>query len=279
MSAYTPHVGSTGARAVAYFAKQPAGFEISTSQLAVVLDANQNSMSALLATAIRHKALVRVQRNGQVYWRLGEVEGGAPPEKPPRDDESADRAPDLAVKQVRVDASAVPAPIAAMTQQSWCPAAQDSLPESSLDEPPAPPPPSPAPALGLGWKAPRVPVYIGEPPAPAEVLLADVEAAEDDPDFREVERAPAPPGPDSPPNGAEAAQAPVSPQCGRDGATPNDGVVSQGKADPFRCALWSNGMLEILTTEGEIVLLNQDDTRRLMRYVSDSLSARARAAA
>lgn len=131
----------------------------------------------------------------------------------------------------------------------------------------------------------------------------DIVDARFDPDFQEVARAPSsigpcragfsevvhfgPPDPDTPQKGAESAQAPIS--CGRDDATPNDGVVPQetvpSPAPPtlplhvgaaFNCALWSNGRFQIHTSDGEGVLLTAKDTRLLLRYVSDVLSTRVR---
>jgi hypothetical protein len=68
-----------------------------------------------------------------------------------------------------------------------------------------------------------------------------------------------------PPKGAEAAQVPATPPCGRDDATPKDGVVPQGSE--FRCALRSDGRLHIETYPGSYLLLTQDETRQLVRYL------------
>lgn len=70
---------------------------------------------------------------------------------------------------------------------------------------------------------------------------------------------------DTPPKGAEAAHAPATPPCGRDDATPNDGVVPQG--NEFRCALWSDGRLHVETYPGSFLLLTKDETRQLVRYL------------
>jgi len=106
----------------------------------------------------------------------------------------------------------------------------------------------------------------------------------DDPDFQEVRRAPAPPEPETPRKGAEAAQAPAcAVPVDRDDATPNDGVVPQciypGSNDTFCCALWSDGTFTIRPSDGEPTMLGKHDACALMRYVSEVLSARARAAA
>ncbi len=201
--------------------------------------------------------------------------------------------------------------------QSWCSVVENLGAAGPEDEPVDEPAPKRAPPAvnGLGWKAPsRVPVFERDA-APENTMPADADdetvralaaalapVPPEDPDFQEVSRAPAPPDsgrarfqvehfgstePDTPPKGAESAQAPSS--CGRDDATPNDGAVPQGSlsahfdpatvAEMFRCAYWSNGTLEIRTSDGERFLLNEFDTDKLLRYISDALSARARAAA
>ena len=75
-----------------------------------------------------------------------------------------------------------------------------------------------------------------------------------------------PENPDTPPKGAQAAQAPVKPS-GRASTTPKDGAGPQG----FRCALWSNGILEVRreTVGGaaELVLFSADEVRHLVRYL------------
>lgn len=99
--------------------------------------------------------------------------------------------------------------------------------------------------------------------------------------------------PDNPRKGAEAAQAPDDAvPVDRDAATPNDGGVPQdapkvvdlgsadlGSAYQFSCALWSDGEFTICPSDGEPLVLNRSDTREMLRYVSEALSARARAAA
>lgn len=278
---HTPRPGSAPARAVEFLWTLGKGTEASSDQLARAISIDVNAISAFLGTALHHQVVLREKREGKAYWRVGPNAPAPARGKPPAAEDEPGDVPDLAVKQVRVDASTAAAPIEGLAQQSWCPVAQAAGCESSLDEPPAPPPPSPAPPpLGLGWKAPRVPVYRGEPPAPAAVLAAAPEpgpaaaltmlegvlVAEEDPDFQEVRRAPAPPEPDKPPKGAEAAQAPVPP-CGRDVATPNNGDVSQGRASEFRCALWSDGQLHIEVYPGNFLLLTKGETEQLVHYL------------
>ena len=81
-----------------------------------------------------------------------------------------------------------------------------------------------------------------------------------------LERSPEPEDPVTPPKGAQAAQAPVKPS-GRASTTPKDGAGPQG----FRCALWSNGILEVRreTVGGaaELVLFSADEVRHLVRYL------------
>ncbi len=43
-------------------------------------------------------------------------------------------------------------------------------------------------------------------------------------------------------------------------------------ADDFLCVLWSNGTLEMVTTESETLLFNPDDTRELLRYIDQMLA-------
>lgn len=267
--AYVPQADTIGGRALAHLQKLPPGTEVPSGPLADALGVNSSMINVCLDTAAKHGVMVRDKREGRIYWRLGP---NAPaPDRHAADEDTAD-APDLAVKQLRVDASTAAAPIDGLAQQSWCPVAQDLGDASSLDEPAAPPPPSPAPPpLGLGWRAPRVPVYRGEAPVAAPepgpaAVLNDAPTQDDDPDFQEVRRAPAPPELDTPPKGAEAAQAPVPP-CGRDVATPNNGDVSQGRASAFRCALWSDGSFHIELYPGNFMLLTKAETRQLVAYL------------
>ena len=75
-----------------------------------------------------------------------------------------------------------------------------------------------------------------------------------------------PEDPVTPPKGAQAAQAPVKPS-GRASTTPKDGAGPQG----FRCALWSNGILEIhretVGGAADFILLAADEVRHLVRYL------------
>lgn len=204
-------------------------------------------------------------------------------------------------------------------QSFWFPVAPEPDPESSQGEPDESlvtciTPPAPAPLPGLGWKAPkrvRVPIFGRDaadenttpaaPHAGPRVPTANDETVRQlrehivppglvdyDPDFQEVVHAAAAPEPDNPPpKEAESAQASIDP-CDRDDATPNDGVVPQGiqvnidgggQDDLFACCLWSNGEFTIRPSDGEPLVLNPSDSRALVRYVSEVLSARARAAA
>lgn len=146
--------------------------------------------------------------------------------------------------------------------------------------------------------APRVPTandetvrQLREHIVPGQDPDLDVVDASFDPDFQEVRRERtaadcaarfqdvvnfAPPDQIPPPKGAQAAQAPADP-CGRDDATPNDGVVPQEME--FCCAQWSDGTFTIRPSDGESFVLNKQDARALIRYVTEVLSARARAAA
>ncbi len=85
-------------------------------------------------------------------------------------------------------------------------------------------------------------------PGPADSLTVapGVLSAEDDPDFREVERAPA----------AEVAELPKS-----ESSTP------ARDASEFRCALWSSGELHIEVYPGNFLLLTKDETRQLVAYL------------
>lgn len=274
-SNYIPQPGTLAARAIAHFASLPVDAQLTNGVLAESLAVDPNSLTPCLQAPMRHGLLERFKADGHIFWRRGHA--AAAPAAETADDDSEEGDDSIA----RVIAAADAAPLAGLAPQSWCPAPAES--KSSLDEPPAPPHPSPAPALGLGWRAPTLPVYRGEPsapvpsprpaaapePGPGATLLieAGVLTAEDDPDFREVEHAPRPPEPDTPPKGAEAAQAPVSP-CGRDDATPNDGVVPQDtKRTEFRCALWSSGELHIEIYPGNFLLLTKDETRQLVGYL------------
>lgn len=53
--------------------------------------------------------------------------------------------------------------------------------------------------------------------------------------------------------------------CGRDDATPNDGVVPQEVE--FCCALWSSGELDLVLSDGSSVRLTKLETRRLVGYL------------
>lgn len=111
----------------------------------------------------------------------------------------------------------------------------------------------------------------------------------DDPDFYEVAREASPPVPTNWPapsvglveKKGEQSLPLLAGQLGftDDLARPLAAGEPHAQHEQFRCALWSNGMLDIRTTEGEHHLLNADDTRSLIRYVSEVLSARTRATA
>lgn len=109
----------------------------------------------------------------------------------------------------------------------------------------------------------------------------------DDPDFQEVRRQSAPEP--EPPEGSEAAHAPsCEVPVDRDDVTPNDGVVPQGihvsidgggQDDRCSFALWSNGTFTVFPSGGEPLVLTAADTREMLCYVTEMLSARARAPA
>ena len=288
---YIPQAGSVAERALAHMRTLPEGVEIGSGPLADALGIPSNIVNVSLNSAAKHGALVRSKRHDRIFWKLGPAADAAlappPPAAPPPEpatptDLHGDSDDDAAPIARTIPSDAVE-PIPGLVQQSWCPVGQAADSLGSGGEPPAAAPcPAPPKPAGLGWRSPRVPVFDRDasadnttPPAgPAEAGRPGL--AIDDDTARALTAALAPT--DTAPKGAEAAQAPAAP-CGRDDATPNDGVVSQGPDEGFRCALWSNGMLEMRPTDGELVLLNADDTRGLLRYVGDMLSARARAAA
>ncbi len=269
--AYKPQPDSVGARAIAFLEKHCGAQEVASAELAEAVRIDVNTISAFLASAMHHRLIVRVKRDRKTFWKLP---AGATASVPVA---GTDEAPPIARIVPAVDAEA----LVGVTRQAWFPAAIESAaaPEAT------PAQRAPAPAAGLGWKAPRVPVYLADAPispAAAEeaahaISIALAPTPEDDPDFREARRSPAP-EPDNPPKGAEAAKAPASPPCERDVATPNDGDVPQGAGGEFRCALWSNGRFEI-ENAGERIVLEVGAARDLVRYVAEVLSARARASA
>lgn len=284
-TAYAPQPGSAGARAIEYLQRLGEGAEASSAQLATELSLNQNAMSAILVTVVRHKLVARVQRHGKSYWRLGD--GGsrqaAPPPDPggdsaPDDDSDADLAP-----IARTISSTTAPPIPGVVRQSWCPAAQNADASSSLGEPPASHPNPPvAPSPGLGWVAPRHEPGITSESAGGEQVVeaskvddetvlalsaalaplpvydeSQVVDAEFDPDFVEVmpdmpDRAPREPVhidmlPPDPPPFPVPARAPA----------PSE----------FRCALWSDGRLHVETYPGSFLFLTKEETEQLLDYL------------
>lgn len=199
---YIPHGGSIGGRALAHLQALPPGTELASGPLAEALGVNSSMINVCLDTAAKHHVLARDKREGRIFWSLG-PRAPAPDTHPAEVDDKAD-VPDLAVKQVRVDASTAAPPIEGLAQQSWCPVAQESGAESSLDEPPAPTPPSPAPPpTGPNWPFPRSTVFPADAPEPGPAAVLAV-TPENDPDFQEVRRAPATPEPDTPPEGSRS---------------------------------------------------------------------------
>lgn len=269
---YVPQAGSIAARALAHLQEQPDGAEVASGVLADALGVQSNMINVCLDTASRHGVLARAKREGRIYWKLGpKAPAAAPPpasaDPADPDDESDDDSAPIA----RTVPSASAAPIPGIVRQSWCPVAQAAVSPSSGSEPPPPPSPAAPPPPGLNWRAPCVPVF------------------ERDASERNTTPAAAP----------EPCSAPAGPEQQHDDRADTALIVSEfvraaraervrdelaaeraeHGAEGFRCALWSNGMLELRTTEGETHLLNEDDTRGLLRYVGDVLSARARAAA
>lgn len=97
-------------------------------------------------------------------------------------------------------------------------------------------------------------------PAPAAPATAPTSAWRPRPDFDRL-GAPALASTDTPREGAQAAQAPVT-SSGRGGATPNDGTSPQR----LRLALWSDGTLEIHRGTTPVVF-TPDETRAIVRYL------------
>lgn len=268
---YVPQVGSIAARALAHLQAQPEGTELASGVLADALSVQSSMINVCLDTASRHGVLARAKREGRIYWKLGpKAPSAAPPpasaEPADLDDETDDDAAPIA----RTVPSTSAAPIPGLVQQSWCPVAQATPSQSSGGEP-VPPPPSPAAPQtpGLNWRAPRVPVFERDA---SEVNTTPAAAPE-------PSSAPAS-GPAQHDDRVDTALI-VSDfvRAARAARLQDERAAERESVDGFRCALWSNGMLEIRTTEGETHLLNEDDTRGLLRYVGDVLSARTRAAA
>ena len=301
---YVPQAGTIAARALAHFVDEvAAGAELANNVLGERLGVDPNILGACLQSPVRHGLLIRFKREGRIYWRRGHVDP-APPPRPPADSaDQDDDSDDVAEPIARTVPASAAEPLAGVMRQSWCPVAQPSEEKGSLDEPPAShaKPAAPTPP-GLGWVAPTVPAAItretgsaGVPSVNDETVHALTAAiAPQDPDFREVERTPAmtmvdftdmliagmgtaigvspeqllqPLEPDTPPKGAEAACAPIAP-CGRDDATPNNGVVPQHTADgEFACALWTTGELDLVLSDGSSVRLTKPETVRLVSYL------------
>lgn len=165
LSAYVPQPGTAAARAIAYLTKHCApGGEASSAELAEAADIKVNAISAFLASAMNRGLILRETRDGKSYWRLppdaaGADEAPGPHDAAPDGDEH-DENPPIA----RVLPAAAAGPLAGVMRQSWCPAAQETGSESSLDEPVEPTATRRAvpPVTGLGWKAPsrvKVPVF------------------------------------------------------------------------------------------------------------------------
>jgi hypothetical protein len=286
-AAYIPQAGSIAARALAHLQTLPDGVEIRSGPLAEALGITSNIVNVSLVTATRHGIFVREKRHDRIFWKLGPnvplagpPPAAAPPPEPANAADLEDAPDDDAAPIARIVPSDAVTPIPGLLQQSWCPAAQNADPQSSRGEP-APPPPSPAAPkpTGLAWRAPRVPVFERDASAANTAPAAapepgSAEAAvppADDPHFLEVMPAPA-----AAPMTIELAEFVRAARVAR---LQDELAAEREPVDGFRCALWSNGMLEIRTTEGETHLLNEDDTRGLLRYVGDVLSARTRAAA
>lgn len=300
---YVPAPGTAGARALHYLQTRTPQGPVPAPELASAIGAKAHALSAILATVMSHKLVVRENIDGKSHWRLGRTPGAhaasfAPPAPPPpqpeHEHESAGAADVLAVSQARVDASTSKTPIPGLRQQSWCPVAQDVEAESSQDEPEPEPCPRPAapPPLGLGWKAPRTPVFLAD--GPVGVLeaeegtsaepgpAADAPSArdatsandetvqaltaalaptpDDDPDFREVDRA------------QPAIELGDFVRAARAAAARDELEREQGATEGFRCAMWSNGKLEIFTSDGDRVLLLKSDTAALFDYLDKTLA-------
>jgi hypothetical protein len=270
-AAYIPQAGSIAARALAHLQTLPDGVEIGSGPLAEALGITSNIVNVSLVTATRHGIFVREKRHDRIFWKLGPnvplagpPPAAAPPPEPANAADPEDDADDDAAPIARTVPSDAVEPIPGLMQQSWCPVAQNADPQSSEGEPLPPPPCPAAPApRGLGWmQRPRSQhdtvdeSAVTAAPVPSSTG-ADVKSPTELPtiELSAFVRA------------AQAARLQDELAAGRSGA------------EGFRCALWSNGMLELRTTEGETHLLNEDDTRGLLRYVGDVLSARARAAA
>jgi hypothetical protein len=268
---YVPQAGSIAARALAHLQDQPDGAELASGVLADALGVQSNMINVCLDTASRHGVLARTKRDGRIFWKLGPKAPAAAPPPASADPADLDDESDTdAARIARTVPSASAAPIPGLVQQSWCPVAQDAASPSSGREPP-PPPSSPAapPVLGLNWRAPRVPVFerdasaVNTTPAAAPEPCSAAAPSEQRDDRVDTALIVS--------EFVRAARA--------DRARDEQAAERAASAECFRCALWSNGMLEIRTTEGETHLLNEDDTRGLLRYVGDVLSTRARAAA
>lgn len=262
---YVPQPGTVAARAIAWFATQPADRLVPTGVLADALEVDVRGLTNCLEGAVRGGVLARERVDG--LWRWRRLATPREPEQTPDDD------PDF--REVRiVDAASAPPIVADGQPATWIPPLEGIAIER--------PAPSLAPAVAsddtpaaprLGWRegrGARVVAPRAEPGAGGQV--------ESD---RPVEAAAAPPSdPPAPP--PPAAHRPGSVtfdlELQRQRYAPAPTAEPNTATDmprPFRCAMWSDGSLQFSRANGFDVHLDADETKALLDYLDRVLRTEA----
>lgn len=254
---YVPQPGTIAARAIAWFQEQGVGKSVPTAVLADALDVDPRGLTNCLGRALAAGALSRERSDGLWFWSLA-IAHGADAAATPDDD------PDFSEVKRTVPAASAPPLIAAGPAPSWIPPLEGIViehPASSRPASLAEPDDRPV-APRLGWRE-------GRPAAPERADEGSAVQSE-----RLEEPAAAPP----PPDVATERSAVAFAGAGRQGSAPAGAVepaAATGVPRPFRCAMWSDGTLQVERSGGELVHLDGEETRALLDYLDRVLRAEA----
>lgn len=264
---YIPQPGTLPARVITHLQSLAPGAQLSTAELCDELDRDTNGFTTSMETALRAGLLKTSKRDGSrvLYWSLGD---GVERPEPAEDDAEEPEPP----RPVLTSAWKLP-PRSVFDLASA--SSQEAKPEVEEQAQPAP---VPRPANALGW-TPAPPVAAPLDPVGDEEL-ADALAASSAGVPGTGGAAPmahatveqAEPAGDAPMFQAEPEEIvipvlladlrPVKP------GPPSFGASTDEEADePFVCALWSDGKLQLQRGDQELALLSVDETRALLHYL------------
>lgn len=268
-TSYTPLQGTIPARAIAHLKTLPAGTKMATGALCDALgQGDANAFRTCMQKAIA-AGLVKAQKQpGQLtlYWSLGDGKQAPPPSHEPEDDEPPRPARPSAWAFPPRTVFDLPAAMPDASSQVEKPEVED-LPAPSAPKPanclgwtPAPPAAGPVDPVGAEEMADAVAASVPAARAASPLAPPDLEQREGLTASELFQRLPQEAEPIAYCMNTAAVEAAMlawvtqSPE-------PND------EPEPFVCAPWSDGRLQLQRGDTELALLDLDETKALLAYL------------